>query len=215
VCLVFLLPRHATLVPDAVIIYIAGTTTKLSPSSTSPIPSSTPASGPAPAPTIALDPAPSISSHSAETISAETLSIPITRTSSALAYASVPSPRSPPDIALVPATPALHSDAESIPDEPDAERSAAKPASTLMEWWGNNRKGVVSGVKKVLEVASKVVEDIPAGGSTAAMVLDYAANALEHVQVMLPLRERLPPADSFGRRNHGRMWKPSVTWSRM
>jgi hypothetical protein len=85
----------------------------------------------------------------------------------------------------VPATPALHIDAESIADEPDAEQRAAKLLSKLEQWWLEHRKGVVSGVKTVLEVASKVLEDIPAGGSTAAMVLDFASKSLERVQVRL------------------------------
>jgi hypothetical protein len=40
----------------------------------------------------------------------------------------------------------------------------------------------------VLDVASKVLEDIPAGGSTAAMLLDFASKGLEGVQVILARR---------------------------
>jgi hypothetical protein len=86
------------------------------------------------------------------------------------------------------ATPVLDGDADSIPDDPDAEQSAAKPASKLEQWWLDHRKGVVSGVKNVLDVASKLLEDIPAGGSTAAMVLDFASKGLESVQVRLVRR---------------------------
>jgi hypothetical protein len=170
-------------VPNNIIIYIAGTITKFSPASASPIPSSTPAPGPAPVPTIPLESAPSVSFHSANTLSAEALSIPTTIFSPP-AIDSVPSARLSPDIALVPATPALDYDADSIPDEPDAEENAAKPASKLEQWWVEHRKGVVYGVKTVLDVASKVLEDIPAGGSTAAMVLDFASKGLERVQVI-------------------------------
>jgi hypothetical protein len=85
----------------------------------------------------------------------------------------------------VPATPALNNDAAFVVDEPDAEHIAPKPASTLKEWWVTNRKGVVSGVRTVLDVASKVLDGIPAGGSTAATVLDFASKGLERVQVIL------------------------------
>jgi hypothetical protein len=184
--LVFPRPRHPTPAPDAAITYITDTITE-SLSTPAPLSSlSSPGSGPnsVPSPTIQLASAPSVSFHSADTLSAETLLIPIT-ISSPPATAPIPSPHTSIDTALLPATPALANSADSIPDEPVAEQSAAKPLSKLEQWWMDHRKGVVSGVKTVLEVASKVLEDIPAGGSTAAKVLDFAAKGLERVQVML------------------------------
>jgi hypothetical protein len=136
---------------------------------------------------MAADPAPSVSSHSAETLSAEAVSIPIT-ISSPPAIAPIQSSHPSSVTALLPAPPAPDNDADSIPDEPDAEESAAKPASKLEQWWVKHRKGVVSGVKTVLDVASKVLEDMPAGGSTAAMVLDFTSKGLEGVQVILARR---------------------------
>jgi hypothetical protein len=88
----------------------------------------------------------------------------------------------------MPATPALDSDADYIPNEPAVEQSAAKPASKLEQWWLEHRKDVVSGVMTILEVASTVLEDIPAGGSIAAKILDSASKGLERVQVILARR---------------------------
>jgi hypothetical protein len=85
----------------------------------------------------------------------------------------------------VPATPALD---DGVPNEPAAEQSAAKPPSKLGQWWLDHRKGVVSGTKTLLEVASKVLDDVPAGGSIAAKALELGASALERVQVMLAHR---------------------------
>jgi hypothetical protein len=85
----------------------------------------------------------------------------------------------------VPATPDLDDGADPALDEPVAEQNTAKPASKIDQWWLANRKSVVSGVKTVLEVASKVLEDVPAGGAIAAKVLDFGVEALENVQVML------------------------------
>jgi hypothetical protein len=180
-------PRHVTLVPDAIITFMAGTITDRSLPSAPLLPSSTPTptSGPdpVPSPTIPLDPAPSVSSHSAETLSAETLSIPIT-ISSAPAIASVPSPRLSPVTVPVPATPAFGDGADPVPDKLVAKKSAVKLTAKLERWWSDHREDVVSGVKTVLEVASKVLEDVPAGGAIAAKVLDFGLEALENVQVM-------------------------------
>jgi hypothetical protein len=170
------------------ITFMAGTITERSLPSASllPSPTPTPTSGPdpVPSPTIPLEPAPSVSSHSAETLSAETLSIPIT-ISPPPAIASVSSPRLSPVTALVRATPALGDGADPVPDEPVAKKSAVKLTAKLERWWLDHREDVVSGVKTVLEVASKVLEDVPAGGAIAAKVLDFGVEALENVQVML------------------------------
>jgi hypothetical protein len=48
----------------------------------------------------------------------------------------------------------------------------------------DHRKGVVSGAKEVLKVASKVLDAIPVGGSAAKLVLDAGATTLESVQVI-------------------------------
>jgi hypothetical protein len=85
----------------------------------------------------------------------------------------------------MPAAPALDDGADSASDEPVAEQSTAKPASKLDQWWLDHRKGVVSGMKTVLKLASKVLEDVPAGGAIAAKVLDFASKGLEQVQVRL------------------------------
>jgi hypothetical protein len=179
-------PRHATLVPDAIITYIAGTTPKSSPIPASLILSSSPTSEPDPIPSaeIPLVSVPFVSFHSAEPLSAETLSIPIT-TSSPPAIASIPSPRLSPDTALVTAAPALEEGAHPALDQPVAEQTTAKPASKIDQWWLDHRKGVVSGVKTMLKLASKLLEDVPAGGATAAKILDFGVKALENVQVML------------------------------
>jgi hypothetical protein len=170
--------------PDAIIAYIAGTIIASLPIPATPDPSSLSLSeiGPVPSPAIYRDSAPSgsVSSHSAKPVAAETFST----ISSPPATAPIPSSHLSTDIALLPVTPALDNIAESIPDVPDAEQSGAKPVSKLEQWWLDHRKGVVSGVKTVLEVASKLLEDIPAGGSTAAMVLDFASKGLERVQVI-------------------------------
>jgi hypothetical protein len=180
-------PRHATLVPDAIITYIAGTITESLQIPVSLKSPSLPTSGPDPvAPsTIPLDSAPSVSLHStetlsAETLSAETLSIPLI-ISSPLAIASNSSLSSP-DTNLPHATPALD---DGVSSELAAEQSAAKPPSKLEQWWLDHRKGIVSGAKTLLEVASKVLDDVPAGGSIAAKALELGASALERVQVML------------------------------
>jgi hypothetical protein len=132
---------------------------------------------------MAPDPASSVSSHKAETLSAETLSI-LRTISSPPVIAPIPSSHPSTATALLPAPPTLAIDADSIPEEPDAEESAAKPGSKLEQWWVKHRKGVVSGVQTVLNVASTVLEDIPAGGSIAAKILDSASKGLEHVQVI-------------------------------
>jgi hypothetical protein len=133
---------------------------------------------------IPLDSAPTASLHSANTLATETLPIPIT-SSSPPAIAPIVAPRSSPGTTLVSAAPALNNGADPAPDEPVAEQSTAKPASKIDQWWLDHRKGVVSGVKTVLKLASKVLEDIPAGGAIAAKVLDFGVKALENVQVML------------------------------
>jgi hypothetical protein len=179
-------PRHATLVPDDLTTYIVGTITESLPFPASLTPSSSPTSepDPVPSPTIILNSAPSVSFHPAETLSAETLSMP-NNISSPLTNAPIPSPLSPPDTTLPSATPAFNDDA---PSEPAAEQSAAKPASKLEQWWLRHRKDIVSGVQTVLEVASKALDDIPVGGSIAAKALELSASALERVQVMLAHR---------------------------
>jgi hypothetical protein len=91
----------------------------------------------------------------------------------------------------VPATPALDDGAHPASDESVAEQGTAKPASKLEQWWLKHRKGVISGVKTVLEVVSKVLEDIPAGGAIAAKVLDFGVEALEKFLVMLAHRYQL------------------------
>jgi hypothetical protein len=177
-------PRHATLVPDDLITLMVGNITErtLPPA----LPSSTPTFRPdaVPSPTIPPDSTPSISFHSANTLTAETLPIPIT-ISSPPAFAPIVSPPSSPDTALVPATPDLDNGADPALDEPVAEQNPAKPASKIDQWWLANRKGVVSSVKTVLKLASKVLEDVPAGGAIAAKVLDSGVEALENVQVMV------------------------------
>jgi hypothetical protein len=181
-------PRHATLVPDAIITYIAGSITGFLPVTVSLNSPSSPTSEPdrvAPS-TIPLVSVPSVSLHStetlsAETLSAETLSIPLI-ISSPPAIASNSSPLSSPDTNLSHATPALDN---GVSSKPAAEQSAAKPASKLEQWWLAHRKDIVSGVQTVLEVASKALDDIPAGGSIAAKALELGASALERVQVML------------------------------
>jgi hypothetical protein len=95
-----------------------------------------------------------------------------------------PSPCSSPEIAFPRATHTFEDGVDLVLHVPGPEQSVAKPASKLEQWWLDHRKGVTSAVKTVLEVASKMLDDIPAGGSTAAMVLDLGAKALEHVQVM-------------------------------
>jgi hypothetical protein len=179
-------PRHVTLVLDAIIAYIAGTNPESSPTPSSLIPSSSPTSGPDPVSSlmIPLDSAPSVSLHSANTLATETLPIPIS-ISSPPAIAPIFAPRSSPDTALVPATLALDNGAHPASDEPVAEQNTAKPALKIDQWWLDHRKGVVSGVSTVLKLTSKVLEDIPAGGATAAKVLDLGVKALENVQVML------------------------------
>jgi hypothetical protein len=208
-------PRHATLVPDAIITHIAGATPKSSPVPASLTLSSSPTFEPDPVPSaeISLDSVPSVSFHSAEPLSAETLSIPI-KISSPPAIASIPSPRSSPDTALVTAAPALDEGAHPALNMPVAEQSTAKPASKIDQWWLDHRKGVVSGVKTVLMLASKVLEDVPAGGATAAKILDFGVKALENVQVILARQEGLRLADSLRCSNPGRMCKPSAIWSR-
>jgi hypothetical protein len=179
-------PRHATLVPDAIITYIAGTITESLQIPVSLKSPSSPTSGPDPvaSSTIPLDSAPSVSFHSANPLAAETLPIPVMISSSS-AIAPVPSPLSSPDTTLPHATPALDDD---VPSEPTAEQSAAKPASKLEQWWLRHRKDIVSGVQTVLEVASKALDDIPAGGSIAAKALELGGSALERVQVILAHR---------------------------
>jgi hypothetical protein len=178
-------PRHATPVPDTVITFIAGTITELSPSSPSLLPPSTPTSGPDPVSslTIPLGSTPSNSLHSAETISAETISIPIT-IASPPATVPIPLPCAAANIVLPPATPALDDVADPAPDEPVGKKSAAKLTKKLEHWWSDHRQGVVSGAKTLLEVASKALDDIPVGGSVAAKMLELGASALERVQVM-------------------------------
>jgi hypothetical protein len=104
---------------------------------------------------------------------------------SPLTNAPISSSLSPPDTALVPATPALD---DGVSSEPAAEQSAAKPASKLEQWWLAHRKDIVSGVQTVFKVASKALDDIPVGGSIAAKAFELGASALERVQVMLAHR---------------------------
>jgi hypothetical protein len=87
--------------------------------------------------------------------------------------------------------PALDDGAHPASEEPVAEQGTAKPASKLEQWWLDHRKGVVSGIKTVLEVASKVLEDVPAGGAIVAKVLDFGVEALEKFLVMLAHRCQL------------------------
>jgi hypothetical protein len=77
-----------------------------------------------------------------------------------------------------------HTTPDDVPDESVVEQSAAKSPSKLEQWWICNRKGVVSVVKTVLGVASKVLGDIPTVGSPAGMILDSIAKALENVEVI-------------------------------
>jgi hypothetical protein len=182
------LPATATcaLVADAVIIYIAATIPWLLPTPSPLTPSSASTSRPdlVSSPTIPLDSAPSVSPHEVNTLTAETLPISIT-ISSPPAFAPIVSRPPSPDTALVPATPNLDDGADPAPEWLVAEQNTAKPASKIDQWWLANRKGVISGVKTVLKLASKVLEDVPAGGAIAANVLDSGVEALENVQVMV------------------------------
>jgi hypothetical protein len=184
--LVYSRPRDATLVPDDLTTYIVGTTTESLPFPASLTPSSSPTSGldPVPSPTMILNSAPSVSYHPVEALSPETLSMP-NNIASPLINAPIPSPLSPSDTTLPSATPAFNDDALS---EPIAEQSAAKTSSKLKQWWLAHRKDIVSDVQTVLELTSKALDDIPAGGSIAAKALELGASALERVQVMLAHR---------------------------
>jgi hypothetical protein len=182
--LVYPQSRHAIPVPDAVITYIAGTITEFLPIPASPIPSSSPTSGPnlVSSLTIPLDSAPPVLSHSADTLEAETISIPNT-IASPPAIAPVPSPPSPVHATIPPVMPALDDAADPAPDEPAGKKSGKKLTERLEKWWSDHREDVVSGAQTLLELASDALDAIPVGGPAAAKVLEYGAKTLERVQV--------------------------------
>jgi hypothetical protein len=194
--------RHATPFPDTIINYIAGGVIEsLSIPASLGLPYS-----PTFGPTLVLSPvSPLDSAHSESSQSVESL----------MTEPPSPSPCSSPDTAFPRATHTFEDGVDLVLHVPGPEQSVAKPASKLEQWWLDHRKGVTSAVKTVLEVASKVLDDIPAGGSTAAMVLDLGAKALEHVQVMSNVESDGVRLMLLGHSNPGRMWKPSVIWSRM
>jgi hypothetical protein len=172
--------RHATPCPNAIITYIAGDYTDSSFSLSPRIGASSSRLDPVLAPMIPLNSVHSVSVPAGFSIATTTIASPS-------AISPLPSLRSSALETLPPAITSSDDGANLGPNEPIADQSA-KPASKLEQWWLDHRKGIVSGVKTVLKVASKVLDDIPAGGSTAAKVLEYGVEALERVQVMLARR---------------------------